>query len=389
MGALRYLTAGESHGPGLTVIVEGLPAGLPLPPQDIAHELARRRHGFGSGARMKVEEDEFEILSGVRHGYTLGSPVSVIIRNTEFPSERWSSVMSIEATDDDPRRETRPRPGHADLVGMLKYGFRDARDVLERASARETTARTVAGVLAKALLARMGAKVVSHVVSIGPASVPAGVKPGPDDQERVDASEVRCLDAGAEREMTVAIEDAKSAGDTLGGVFEVIAYGLPPGLGSYVHWDRKLDARLAAALLSIQAMKAVAVGDGFRVAGVRGSEAHDEIYWSQDRGYYRPTNRAGGIEGGVSTGDPVRVSVAMKPLSTLRKALHTVDVDTKEEALAIVERSDVCAVPRACVVGESVVAFTLADSVLEKFGGDSVAEVERSYAAWMQQLGDA
>jgi chorismate synthase len=383
---LRYLTAGESHGQALTVVVEGLPAGLELSPADIEGELRRRRMGYGRGARMKLEADRFEILGGIRQGRTIGSPVSVIVHNTEW--EKWSSAMSAVPTQDAPAPLTRPRPGHADLVGLLKYRLRDARDVLERASARETTARTIAGVLAKALLARIGASVVSHVMAIGDVRATGGVVPGPRDVERVDSSPVRCVDPAAERRMVDAIEAAKADGDTLGGVYEVLAYGLPPGLGSYVHWDRKLDARLAQALLSIQAMKGVAFGDGFDLAASRGSQAHDEILWSADRGYHRPTDRSGGVEGGVTTGDVLRVRVAMKPLSTLpkRTAMRTVDIETKEEVSAIVERSDVCAVPSACVVGEAVVAITLADAVLEKFGGDSMDELVSAHDSWVEYI---
>ena len=384
MGTLRYLTAGESHGPALTTIVEGVPAGLSVPRDAIERELARRRKGYGRGARMKLEADDFEILGGVRHGLTLGSPISVVVRNTEW--EKWSTAMSVEPVDDPPAPLTRPRPGHADLVGMLKYGHRDARNVLERASARETTARTVAGTLARLLLDELGVAIVSHVVAIGSATAPGGSVPAPGDAERVEASQVRCLDPAAEAAMIEAIEAAKADGDTLGGVFEVVAYGVPAGLGSYVHWDRKIDGRLAQALISINAQKGVGVGDGFGAAGRPGSEAHDEILWSADRGYHRPTDRSGGIEGGVTTGEPVRVRVAMKPLSTLRKPLRTVDVESKEEAVAIVERTDTCAVPSACVIGEAVVAFVLADAVLEKFGGDSVAEVVDAHRRWLEWL---
>lgn len=384
MSGLRYLTAGESHGPALTVITEGVPAGLGVAPEDIAVQLRRRRAGYGRGARMKLEADRFELLGGVRHGRTLGSPVSVVIHNTEWA--KWEQAMSPEAVEDPPDPLTRPRPGHADLVGMLKYGHRDARNVLERASARETTARTVAGTLARLLLAELGVRIVSHVVRIGEATAPADALPGPDDQDGIDESPVRAYDRGAEEAMIDAIETAKGDSDTLGGVFEVVAHGVPPGLGSYVHWDRKIDGRLAQALLSINAMKGVGIGDGFDTATRRGSEAHDEILWSEDAGYVRPTTRAGGIEGGTTTGDPLRVQVAMKPLSTLRKALRTVDVETKEEAVAIVERSDVCAVPSACVIGEALVAFVLADAALEKFGGDSMDELRASHARWIDTL---
>lgn len=384
MGALRYLTAGESHGKALTVIVEGLPAGLAVTPADIGAELARRRLGYGRGARMKIEADELEILGGVRHGRTLGSPVAVLVRNTEW--DKWSDVMSVTPVSSAPEPLTRPRPGHADLVGMLKYGHRDARNVLERASARETAARTVAGTLARLLLAEVGVEIVGHVVAIGDVRSEAGPVPQPSDREAIDASPVRCLDKPTEARMVEAIEAAKADGDTLGGVFEVVVHGVPPGLGSYVHWDRKIDGRLAQALLSINAMKAVGVGDGLEASRVPGSEAHDEILWSEDEGYHRPTNRAGGIEGGVTTGDPLRVRVVMKPLSTLRKPMRTVDVETKEEAVAIVERTDTCAVPSAVVIGEAVVAYVLADAALEKFGSDSVEEFTETHAAWMETL---
>lgn len=384
MGRLRYLTAGESHGPALSVIVEGLPAGLRVTPDDISLELARRRQGYGRGARMKLEGDELEILGGVRHGLTLGSPVAVLIRNTEW--EKWSEAMSIEPVDSPPGPLTRPRPGHADLVGMLKYGHRDARNVLERASARETAARTVAGSLARRLLSEIGVGIVSHVVSIGDAGSDSQEIPGPHSQEKIDESVVRCIDAGAEARMIAAIEAAKADGDTLGGVFEIVAHGLPPGLGSYVHWDRKIDGRLAQALLSINAMKGVGVGEGFDAAQHPGSQAHDEILWDEDRGYHRPTNRSGGIEGGVTTGDPLRVRVAMKPLSTLRKPMRTVDIETKEEAVAIVERTDTCAVPSACVIGEAIVAYVLADAALEKLGSDSVEEFTAAHSAWLEML---
>jgi chorismate synthase len=383
MGSLRYLTAGESHGPALTVIVEGLPAGVGVTPDRISSELARRRAGYGRGARMKLETDTLEILGGVRHGRTLGSPVAVVVRNTEFES-RWADAMSPEPVDDPPKPLTRPRPGHADLVGMLKYGHRDARNVLERASARETAARTVAGALARTLLEEIGVRVLGHVVAIGDVTTQGDTLP--DDQGAVDASPVRCLDKQAETRMIEAIEAAKKSKDTLGGVFEVVALGVPPGLGSYVHWDRKIDGRLAQALLSINAMKGVGIGDGFDAAAKPGSAAHDEIFWDEEHGYHRSTNRSGGIEGGVTTGDPLRVRVAMKPLSTLNQPLRTVDIETKEEAVAIVERTDTCAVPSACVIGEAIVAWVLADAALEKFGGDSVDEFVSTHAAWLEKL---
>ncbi len=383
MGSLRYLTAGESHGPALTVIVEGLPAGLVVTPETLGHELARRRRGYGRGARMRLEADELEILGGVRHTRTLGGPVCVVIRNTEW--EKWSDVMAAGEPEQASTPLTRPRPGHADLVGMLKYGHRDARNVLERASARETAARTVAGTLAKTLLEQIGVRFVSHVVAVGSAKA-KGEIPTPDDVERIEASPVRTADHATESAMIEAIEAAKSDGDTLGGTFEVIAYGVPLGLGSHVHWDRKIDGRLAQALLSINAMKAVAVGDGFDAGSVPGSAAHDEILWDEALGYHRASNRAGGIEGGMTNGDPLRVRVVMKPLSTLRKALRTVDIETKEAEVAIVERTDTCAVPSACVIGEAIVAHVLADAALEKFGGDSVEEFRGAHAAWVASL---
>ncbi len=385
MGSLRYLTAGESHGPALTVIVEGVPAGLVVTSATLGLELARRRQGYGRGARMKLEADDLEICGGVRHGMTLGSPISVVIRNTEF-EQKWSEDMSADPITKNAKPLTRPRPGHADLVGMLKYGHRDARNVLERASARETAARTVAGSIAKDLLGQIGVGFVSHVVGIGGVMSRSTKVPVPADVEAIEASPVRTFDKDAEQPMIDAIEAAKADGDTLGGVFEVVAHGVPLGLGSYVHWDRKIDGRLAQALLSINAMKAVAIGDGLDAHAVRGSDAHDEIFWNEEAGYHRETNRSGGIEGGVTTGEPVRARVVMKPLSTLRKALRTVDVETKEEQIAIVERTDTCAVPSACVIGEAVAAFVLADAALEKFGGDSVEEFKAAHRSWLEAL---
>ncbi len=385
MGSLRYLTAGESHGPALTVIVEGVPAGLTVTADELGLELARRRQGYGRGARMKLEADDLEILGGVRHGRTLGSPIAVVVRNTEF-EQKWAEDMSPAPADKEPRALTRPRPGHADLVGMLKYGHRDARNVLERASARETAARTVAGTLAKLLLQEIGVAFVSHVTAIGGVHADSSKIPTPDDVSKIESSPVRCFDPGAEQKMIEAIEAAKADGDTLGGVFEVVAHGVPLGLGSYVHWDRKIDARLAQAMLSINAMKAVAIGDGLNAGNVRGSDAHDEILWNEQDGYHRETNRSGGIEGGTTTGEPLRVSVVMKPLSTLRKALRTVDIETKEEQIAIVERTDTCAVPSACVIGEAIAAFVIADAALEKFGGDSTEEFTSSHRAWLETL---
>lgn len=366
---LRFMTAGESHGPGLVTIVEGLPRGLHVSADQITVELARRRMGYGRGKRMAIEKDEIEILGGIRHGDTLGSPVAVLIRNTEWP--RWSEEMSPEPATSR-KQVTRPRPGHADLPGMLKYGTDDARDILERASARETAARTVAGVLAKILLATADVHVLSHVVAIGSASS-EGPMPGPHDQDRIDKSPVRCLDPAAESAMVAAIEDAKTQRDTLGGVFEVLGFGVPPGIGSHVHYDRRLDALLAAALMSIPAIKGVEIGDGFETAALPGSKSHDEIVL-EDGTLQRPTNRAGGTEGGMSNGETIRVRGAMKPISTLMRPLRTVDMSTGEPAEAVRERSDVCAVPAAGVVGEQMVAFVLAAEFQRKFGGDTVDE---------------
>lgn len=395
---LRYLTAGESHGPALTGILEGMPAGVPVDRVALAEQLARRRHGHGRSPRMRFETDELEILGGVRHGVTLGSPVAVVIRNTEWP--KWRDAMAVD-TPDDPaavaasargRPLTRPRPGHADLVGMQKYGFDDARNVLERASARETAMRVALATVARALLDAVGITVVSHVVRIGAVALPPTVPPpGPDDAGRVDTDEVRCVDPDVSARMRAAIDDAKANRDTLGGVVEVLAYGAPPGLGSHVHWERKLDTRLAAALMSIQAFKAVEVGDGLRLGAVPGSQAHDEIAPTHngDGGgpaVRRVTDRAGGLEGGMTTGAAVRVRATMKPLSSLTRPLRTVDTATGAEAQAITQRSDVCAVPRAGVVAEAVVVFELARALLEKTGGDSLTEVARNLAAYVDGL---
>lgn len=366
---LRFLTAGESHGPGLTTIVEGLPKGIPITLEDFSAELTRRRHGYGRGKRMSIETDQVEILGGIRHGHTLGSPVAVLIRNTEWP--KWSEVMD-PAPGQGGRAVTRPRPGHADLAGMLKYGTEDARDILERASARETAARTIAGVLARGLLTAVDVSIVSHVVSIGEVWSKAA-PPGPDDSAAVDESAVRCLDPEAEAAMVAAIDRAIEEKNTLGGVFEVVGHGVPVGIGSHVQHDRRLDAALAAAVMSIQAIKGVEIGDGFEVAGRMGSDAHDEIV-RVDRSVGRASNRAGGIEGGISNGQPIRVRAAMKPISTLMQPLRTVDMTTGEDAQAVRERSDVCAVPAAAVVGEQMVALTLATEFQRKFGGDTLEE---------------
>jgi chorismate synthase len=390
---LRWLTAGESHGRALVAICEGLPAGIEITTAGIAAALARRRAGYGRGARMRFEQDEVEITGGVRHGRTLGGPVAVRIGNTEWP--KWETVMSADPVAEQTLASqarnaplTRPRPGHADLAGMQKYGHDDARPVLERASARETAARVALGEVARSYLRQaFGIEVVSHVVAIGPVCAPDGVRPGPADGSRVDADPVRCLDPAASEAMRAQIDAARRDGDTLGGVIEVIAYGLPPGLGSHVHWDRRLDARLAAALMSIQAMKGVEIGDGFATARRRGSAAHDEMEPSGPAGgVRRRTNRAGGVEGGMSTGEPLRMRVAMKPISTVPRALDTVDVHTGEPAKAINQRSDVTAVPAAGVVAEAMVALVLADAASEKFGGDSVTEVRRNLAGYLASL---
>lgn len=378
---LRFLTSGESHGPGLVVIVEGLPAGLPASVEPLGAELARRRLGHGRGKRMQIERDDLEILGGVRFGATLGGPVAVVIRNTEWP--KWQDEMSPEPGGAAQRRLTTPRPGHVDLAGMLKYDTHDARNVLERASARETAARTVAGYLAKRFLDVIGVTVVSHVVAIGDVTAEAE-PPGPEDLERVDRSPVRTLDRGAEAAMIAAIDAAHADRDTLGGVVEVVAYGVPVGVGSHVHWDRKLDGLLAGALVSIPAIKAVEIGDGSRVARLRGSSAHDEIGYAEGR-FTRVTSRAGGIEGGISTGEPIRVRAAMKPLSTLMRPLATVDVDSKAPEQAFRERTDTCAVPAAGVVAEQMVAWVLAVELQRMFGGDTVGDVERAARAYRER----
>jgi chorismate synthase len=382
---LRFLTAGESHGPALVVIVEGLPAGLPITIEEVAAELARRRLGFGRGPRMRFERDDVEFLGGVRHGRTLGSPVALVIHNTEWP--KWQEEMSA-APGATSAKLRQPRPGHADLVGMQKYGFDDARDVLERASARETAARVAAGALAKALLGHLGAQVLSHVVALGPARAAADRRPKPADLDTVDASPVRCFDPDAEAAMISEVEATAAAGDSLGGVVEVLGYGVPAGLGSHVHWDRRIDGLIAQALMSIQAMKGVELGDGFETATRRGSAAHDEILWDDDaRVYQRASTRAGGTEGGMTTGDLLVARVAMKPLSTLnRPVLRTVDVDTKESTVSFKERTDVTAVPASGVVAETMVALVLAGEALRKFGGDSLGEVVRNHESFVATL---
>ena len=388
---LRWITAGESHGPALVAVMEGLPAGVPVTTMKIAEQLARRRLGYGRGARMKFEQDVVNLLGGVRHGLTLGGPIAVQIGNTEWP--KWEQIMAGDPVDpevlDGLARNaplTRPRPGHADLAGMQKYGFDDARPVLERASARETASRVALGTIAASfLLEALGAEIVSHVVSIGEADAVPGRLPEPADLPAIDESPVRALDAASTAAMVTEIEAAKADGDTLGGVVEVLVYGLPPGLGSFVHADRKLDARLAGALMSIQAIKGVEVGDGFLTARRRGSVAHDEID-PRHPGVTRRSNRAGGIEGGMTNGEILRVRAAMKPISTVPRALATLDVVTGDPAVAIHQRSDVCAVPAAGVVAEAMVALVLADAVVEKFGGDSLTEVKRNVDSYLATL---
>jgi chorismate synthase len=402
---LRWLTAGESHGPALMATLEGMPAGVEVTSADVASALARRRLGFGRGARMKFELDEVEFLGGLRHGVTLGSPLAIRIGNTEWP--KWRTVMSpdpvaadeLAAADDvgapqevaRNRPLTRPRPGHADLVGMQKYGFEDARPVLERASARETAARVALGCVASAFLEQAyGIRLVSHTVAIGTAGVgDDAVLPTPDDVAALDADPVRTLDAAGSAAMVAEVEAARKDGDTLGGVVEVVAYGLPPGLGSHVHWDRRLDAQLAGALMGIQAIKGVEVGDGFRTAARRGSAAHDEMERDEAGVIQRRTGRAGGTEGGMSTGGILRVRAAMKPISTVPRSLDTVDIASEEPAKAIHQRSDVCAVPAAGVVAEAMVALVLAQACVEKFGGDSVAETARNHRGYLDAIPQA
>ncbi|HTD50030.1 MAG TPA: chorismate synthase [Acidimicrobiia bacterium] len=384
---LRFLTAGESHGPALVVTVEGMPAGLPILVDNIAAELARRRLGYGRGPRMRFEQDELELLGGIRHGRTLGSPIAIVIRNSEWATGKWTEEMSAA-----PGRTvaplTQPRPGHADLAGMQKYGFTDARDVLERASARETAARVAAGALAKALIGHLGISVLSHVVQLGSATASPDRRPTAGDLELIDSSEVRCYDRDAEDDMIREIKEAAKVGDSLGGVVEVLGFGIPPGLGSYVHWDRRIDGLLAQALMSIQAMKAVEIGEGRTVAGGRGSVAHDAIAWDADAGEYRrETSRAGGIEGGMTTGDLLVARVSMKPLATLnRPVLKTVDTETKQESVSFKERTDVTAVPAAGVVAETMTALVVASEALRKFGGDSLDEFVRNHDAYRASL---
>jgi len=387
---LRWLTAGESHGPELIAVLEGLPAGVPVSLDAIRADLARRKLGYGRGARMKFEQDALEVSGGVRHGYSLGSPIALRIGNTEWP--KWVDVMSPEPVDPSVLETgrgaalTRPRPGHADLVGMQKYGFDEARPILERASARETAARVSLGAVARSFLAELGVTLVSHTLSIGPVRVPEDAPlPLPSDVDALDADPLRCFDPATSERMVAEVDAAHKDGDTLGGVVEVLAYGVPPGLGSHVHWDRKLDAQLAAALMGIQAIKGVEIGDGFLTTTRRGSEAHDELI-AQDGTIVRTSDKAGGTEGGMSTGGVLRVRAGMKPIATVPHALRTIDVATSEAAPAHHQRSDVCAVPAAGVVAEAMVALVLANAVLEKFGGDSIAETRRNLQGYLDSI---
>ena len=390
---MRWLTAGESHGPALSAIIEGIPASVQITTADIDYHLARRRLGVGRGARQNFEADKVTILGGIRLGLTQGGPISIQVANSEWP--KWEKVMSADPVPEEEIKNlgrnaplSRPRPGHADLVGMQKYDFDDARAILERASARETAARVALGAVARAFLQQTcGITVLSHVLSIGSVRVPENTElPSAGDMKRIDEDPVRCADAKTSAAMITEIESAHSDGDTLGGVVEVLAFNLPPGLGSHVHWDRRLDARLAAAMMGIQAIKGVEVGDGFTTATRRGSIAHDEIERGPDGAIRRRTDRAGGTEGGMSNGEILRVRAAMKPISTVPKALDTIDVKTGEAAKAINQRSDVCAVPAAGVVAEAMVALVLAEAVLEKFGGDSVGETKRNFESYIAHL---
>lgn len=389
---LRWLTAGESHGPSLVGILEGVPAGVEVTSGMVQAALARRRLGYGRGARMKFEQDEVTIIGGVRHGLTQGGPVAIQVGNTEWP--KWEKIMASDPVDPGEVESlarnaplTRPRPGHADFTGMQKYGFDEARPVLERASARETATRVALGTVASQLLKSLGIELVSHTVSLASVEVPQDSPlPVPDDVAGLDADPLRCFDPETSSAMVAEVDAAHKDGETLGGVVEVLAYGLPPGLGSYVHWDRRLDSRLAAALMGIQAMKAVEIGDGFRTAARRGSAAHDEIVRDGQGRISRASNRAGGIEGGMSIGEVLRVRTAMKPIATVPRALRTIDVSTGEEAKAHHQRSDVCAVPASGVVAEAMVALVLAEAVVEKFGGDSIAETERNLRSYLAAI---
>ncbi len=383
--ALRLITAGESHGPGLTCLVEGMPAGLILDREAIDRDLARRQLGHGRGGRMKIESDRAQVTAGVRHGRTLGSPIALQVLNRDYAN--WEERMNPWPVDEEVAEVHLPRPGHADLVGTQKYGLSDVRDILERASARETAARVAGGAVAKGFLRVLGVEVYSHVLQITSVSAPRRDDLAPEDFRGVDESPVRCLDPDASRAMVQEIDRLRKANESLGGVFEVRAFGVDPGLGSHVSWEERLDGRLAQAILSIQAIKAVAIGDGYEVAGLPGSQAHDEIFFNEERGYYRQTNRAGGLEGGMTTGDPLVVRGSMKPLPTLTKPLRSVDIATHEPAEALRERTDSCTVPAAGVVGEAMVAFVLADAYRRKFGGDHIDDVRGAVAAYRERIG--
>ncbi|MBI4412158.1 MAG: chorismate synthase [Deltaproteobacteria bacterium] len=385
--SLRYLTAGESHGPGLTAILEGLPSGLSVTVDLINEQLARRQMGYGRGGRMKIETDKVEITAGVRHGMTLGSPIALWVANRDW--KNWAEEMSVAPGDFNLKRQvTSPRPGHADLAGGLKYDHRDLRNILERASARETTVRVAVGAICRRLMTEFGVKIAGHVTTIGGVDTTLSELPPPDEiAKRSEADPVRCIDPEASKRMIAKIDEVKKKGDTVGGIFEVIISNLPPGLGSHVQWDSKLDGRLAQAILSIQAIKGVEFGAGFGEGRRPGSEAHDEIFYDdQNRRFYRKTNRAGGLEGGMTNGEPIIIRAVMKPISTLYRPLHSVDIETKKELSASVERSDTCAVPAASVIAENVAAFEIARAFLEKFGGDSLREVRRNYEGYLEQV---
>jgi chorismate synthase len=383
--SLRFTTAGESHGPGLIAVVEGLPAGLELAPEQLDRDLFRRQLGHGRGGRMKIEKDRAEVMAGLRHGRTLGSPVALRIENRDFAN--WEERMNPWPVEAELEEVHLPRPGHADLAGVQKFGFTDVRDVLERASARETAARVGAGGLAKVLLRELGVSVHSHVLRIGSVAAPEPEDLTPGDFERVDESPVRCLDPAASEAMVAEIDAARKANESLGGVYEVRAFGLVPGIGSHVSWEQRLDGRLAQAVMSIQATKGVAIGDGFAVAEKPGSQAHDEIFWSDERGFFRETNRAGGLEGGMTTGVPLVVRGAMKPLPTLTKPLRSVDIESKEPAEALRERTDSCTVPAAGVVGEAMVALVLGAAYREKLGGDHISDMRNALRAYEERIG--
>lgn len=386
---LRWLTAGESHGPELIGVIEGLPAGVPILVEDVQNALARRRLGYGRGARMKFEEDQVTISAGVRFGLSQGGPIALRIANTEWP--KWETIMSAgpvaeeDLTGARAAKLTRPRPGHADFTGMQKYGFDEARPVLERASARETATRVALGRIAQNFLAELGIKLITHTVAIGPIRNDVPVLPRPSDLEKLDSDPVRCFDLDASKAMISEIDDCHSSGDTLGGVVETLVYGVPPGLGSYVHWDKRLDSKLAAAAMGVQAIKSVEIGDGLETTKRRGSVAHDEIVKSEDL-VQRSTDRAGGIEGGMSNGEIIRIRAGMKPISTVPKALQTIDTSTGDAATAHHQRSDVCAVPAAGIVIEAMVALVIADAVLEKFGGDSISETRRNLLGYLSAI---